>query len=85
MENQPTDLGLCSAVIVYWTVTGSIREYWPGCEGVVRQAPEGAERMTQSKPEHRECFDIIIRPAPEGAGRTTPEQTGQYSYYNTKL
>ena len=24
-------------------------------------------------------------PAPEGAGRTTPEQTGHYSHYNTKL
>ena len=28
---------------------------------------------------------VIIRPAPEGDGRTTPEQTGQYSHYNTKL
>ena len=28
---------------------------------------------------------VIIRPAPEGAGRTTPEQTGHYSHYYTKL
>ena len=38
-----------------------------------------------SKPERSEGFDVIIRPAPEGAGRTTPEQTGHYSHYNTKL
>ena len=49
------------------------------------QAPEGAGRMMQSKPEHSEGFDVIIRPAPEGAGRTTPKQTGHYSHYNTKL
>ena len=41
--------------------------------------------MMQSKPERGEGFDVIIRPAPEGAGRTTPEQTGHYSHYNTKL
>ena len=33
----------------------------------------------------RSGFDCIIRLAPEGAGRTTPEQTGHYSHYNTKL
>ena len=41
--------------------------------------------MMQSKPERSEGFDVIFRPAPEGAGRTTPEQTGHYSHYNTKL
>ena len=39
----------------------------------------------QSKPERSEGFDVIIRPTLEGAGRTTPEQTGHYSHYNTKL
>ena len=39
----------------------------------------------QSKPERSEGFDVIIRPAPQSAGRTTPEQTGHYSHYNTKL
>ena len=57
----------------------------PGCEGVVRSAPEGAERMMQSKPERSEGFDVIIRPAPEGAGRTTPEQTDHYSHDIMKL
>ena len=37
------------------------------------------------QPNGSEGFDVIIRPAPEGAGRTTPEQTGHYSHYNTKL
>ena len=41
--------------------------------------------MMQSKPERSKGFDVIIRPAPGGAGRTTPEQTGHYSNYNTKL
>ena len=41
--------------------------------------------MMQSKPERNEGFDVIIRPGPEGAGQTTPEQTGHYFYYNTKL
>ena len=39
----------------------------------------------QSKPERSEGSDVTIRPAPEGAGRTTPEQTGHYTHYNTKL
>ena len=61
------------------------RRYWPGCEGVVRPAPEGAGRMMQSESEGSEGFDVIIRPAPEDAGRTTLEQPGHYSHYNTKL
>ena len=32
-----------------------------------------------------DVVDVIIRPAPAGAGQTTPEQTGHYSHYNTKL
>ena len=55
-----------------------------GWEGVVRPASEGAGRMMQSKPEGSEGF-VIIPPALEGAGQTTPEQTGHYSHYNTKL
>ena len=58
---------------------------WPGCEGVVRPAPEGTGRIMQSTPERSDGFDVIIRPAPEGARQTTPEQTGQYSHYNTKF
>ena len=60
-----------------------LRGWWPGCEGVVCPAPEGAGRMMQSKPERSEGFDVIIRPAHESAGQTTPEQTGHYSHYNT--
>ena len=70
-----------------WGAKSRLASYntWPGCEGVVRSVPEGAGRMVQSKPERSEGYNVIICPAPKGAGWTTPEQTGHYSHYNTKL
>ena len=73
---------LCSQALRHGAL---FRGLWPGCEGVVRPAPEGAGRMMQSKPALRSGFNCIIRPAPSGAGQTTPSQPGHYSHYNTKL
>ena len=62
---------------------------WPGIMTELRGCCSSSTQYTREQGEwcsqNPSVVDVIIRPAPEGAGRTTPEQTGHYSHYNTKL
>ena len=49
------------------------------------QHPREQGEWCSQNPSVARDFGVIICPAPEGAGRTTPEETGHYSHYNTKL
>ena len=56
-----------------------------GLRGCCSSRTQGGRVNDAVNTSPRSGFDVIIRPSPEGAGRTTPEQTGHYSHYNTKL